>query len=76
MSKCQKVLYAVELDISAEAACQGYGVGKAGYWVIHEEFDDTDGGQHLCVFETKKEALKSAKGRDHASRVVKFVRAQ
>ena len=65
MSNAQKVLYAVELDISQEAG--------RDYWVIHQELDESNDG-HLCVFETKKEALESAKGRDHASRVVKFVR--
>ena len=62
----QKNLWAVELDISQEA-------GRRDYWVIHSE-DDSDGYGHLLVFDTKKEALAEAKGRDHASRVVQFSR--
>lgn len=61
-----KALYAVELDISVEAM-------KSDYWVIHAEMD-SDNALNLCVYETKKEALEAAKGRDHKSRVVKFVR--
>lgn len=63
-----KALYAVELDISAEAM-------KRDYWVIHAELD-SDNVQNLCVYETKKEANEAAKGRDHKSRVVKFVREE
>jgi hypothetical protein len=61
-----KTLWAVELNISYEA-------GKPDYWVIYSEADDL-GLYSLCVYETKKEAVEAAKGRDHASRVVKFTR--
>jgi hypothetical protein len=67
-----KFLYAVELDITNEAIAQGKRLDKNHeYWVVHCEADNA-----LCVYETAKEARESAKGRDHKSRVVKFVRAE
>jgi len=63
-----KKLYALELDISAEAMVKDY-------WVIHSELD-SDNNPALCVYETKKEALEATKGRDHKARVVKFIRAK
>jgi hypothetical protein len=65
--RAQKRLYAVELDISQEA-------GRPDYWVIHNESEDWAPG--LCVYETKKEALEAAKGRDHKSRIVTFERVE
>ena len=64
----QKVLYAVELDISREA-----GKPPGSYWVIHAEEDEA-GNDNLCVYVTKKEAQERAKGCDHNSRVVTFTR--
>lgn len=58
----------MELDSSEEA-------GIPDYWCIHAE-EDSDGEIHLCVYETRKEAKESAKGRDHKSRVVPLVRVQ
>jgi hypothetical protein len=71
-----KYLYAVELDITNEAVAQGKRLDKNHeYWVIHCE-DDDSGRTALCVYDTFKEASESAKGRDHKSRVVKFVRTE
>jgi hypothetical protein len=64
--KKTKALYAVELDVSWEA-------GRPDSWVIHEELD-ADNQPWLCVYETKKEALAAAQGRDHKARVVRFTR--
>lgn len=63
----QRAIYAVELDVSYEAAKP-----DNSYWLIHRE-EDNDGVDQLCVYITKKEALRESKGRDHKSRVVKFV---
>lgn len=70
-----KVLYAMELDISMEAAMQGspHRIGPEGYWVIHAEQCECP-NEHLCVYETPKEAKESAKDRDHESRVTRFIR--
>jgi hypothetical protein len=71
MPNRQKVLYAVELDISRDT-----GQPPDSYWVIHVEYDSDPKSNilNLCVYETKQEAREAAKGRDHESRIVKFVR--
>jgi hypothetical protein len=76
MSRNLKELWALELDVTAEALAQGWRVGPSGYWVIHVEEDgDGMGGVHLCVYETSLEADEAAQGRDHDTRVTRFVRA-
>jgi len=64
-------LWAVELNITQEATQQGF--GSEEYWVIHSE-EDSDGYDHLFVFNTREEAEEEAKGRDHESRVVEYRR--
>lgn len=64
----QQIIWAVELDISYEAAKP-----EGSYWTVHQE-EDADGKDRLCVYRTKKEAIAAAKGRDHKSRVVKFLK--
>jgi hypothetical protein len=70
-----KFLYAVELDVSIEAAMQGsrHRIGPDGYWVIRHAPQET-GPDTLCVFLTAKEAQEETKWREHESRVAKFVR--
>ena len=45
------------------------------FWTIHSELD-SDGYTNLCVYETRKQAMDECKGRDHQSRVVKFIRVE
>jgi hypothetical protein len=69
-----RYLYAVELNITREANWEGgYRMKKGEYWVIHSE-QDSDSYDHIEVFERRKEAQESARGRDHESRVVRFTR--
>ena len=64
-----KNLWAVEIDLRVE-----FGRNKPT-WVIKSN-EDSDGYQNLCVYVTRKEAKEDAKGTDHRSRIVQFVKRE
>ena len=65
-AKYGDTLWAVELDISAEANRP-----EGTYWVVHVELGD-DNEQHPCVFFDRKDAVERAKGCDHRARVIAY----
>jgi hypothetical protein len=65
-----KHLWALELEVSNDVTPEV----KGEFWVIHTELDADGVHEHLCVYQTRKEAVERAAWCEHKSRIVKFAR--